>query len=292
MPPYSVQCSTMAIIHSNPKSPRFCTSKDVDITKKDNDRCLLKMASREPVDTLGLSSSSECEERCSLSIAKPKKTVRFSEYASMHFYRRRCLDGTSTWYSPDDLKAFRLDTIATIERIVAGTNTVPMYSHSPRYSKTATGTGVDCEDPEHCPRGCETRTPLGTVVRQRHRNDSMNAVFQYQDQCRRQLRLKRSRAAMTLPKSVHIITEDENSTNYSCKNGPTMMNRPTIRLVDVMDPDVLGEIYGTCTQQSQQAAKLAGHMDHWSVCRINGSMFIDDSTTTWSSTESSHQRRD
>ncbi|KAG7367778.1 hypothetical protein IV203_030521 [Nitzschia inconspicua] len=188
------------------------------------------------------------EERCSSMVpssSKPKKSVRFAEYASVHIYRRRCLEGTSTWYSVEELKAFRMDAVSTIHRIVAG-------EASP-----------SCEDGsvEHCSRGCESRTPLGSTVRQRHRNESLQAVFRFQDECRRQLRLKRGRAAITKQIPQQDVDVDNSKNNRHLQHGAS------IRLADIMDPNKLAEVYSRCTQQSKQSAQFIGQMDRMSVCR-------------------------
>lgn len=72
----------------------------------------------------------------------------------------------SGWYNNQDLRNFKMDVVETVDRILAG----------------EIG-GADNDD--FCSRGCEYRTPVGTVLRQKHRRDGLNAVLGYQSEQRR-----------------------------------------------------------------------------------------------------------
>jgi hypothetical protein len=253
MPPYSLSAASTVGNHGSSKTSISC----LHMTKSNrNENSSHNTACRDPVDSCH--PPAVPEERCTTTTTKPnpQKKVRFAEYASFHIYRRRCVEGTSTWYNQEDLNAFRMDTIATIHRIVAG---------DVHASNT---NGIVITSEYYCSRGCEGRTPLGNMVRQKHRNDSLKAVFQYQDQCRRQLRLKRCRTSIITP-----ANPSKDNIAATANHQHTTKQR-TLRLTDVMDPDKLGEMYAKATQQSRQAAQFVGQMDRWTASRV-----LDDNPT-------------
>lgn len=120
----------------------------------------------------------------SISSTHHRKTVTFQELATVYLFQNcghpeeaheesnasssstssgtrteRCFEYCS-WYNHAELRDFKLDILETVDRIVAGD----------------TGGG----DREFCSRGCEYRTPMGTVLRQKHRRDGLDAVLGYQ----------------------------------------------------------------------------------------------------------------
>jgi hypothetical protein len=69
------------------------------------------------------------------------------------------------WYSNEELRSFKMDVVETVERIVSGE--------------------IGGGDNDFCSRGCEYRTPVGTILRQKHRRDGLEAVLGYQFEQRR-----------------------------------------------------------------------------------------------------------
>ncbi len=209
----------------------------------------------------------------------PKKSVRFAEFATIHLYSRSCYNNDkgddassssscNTWYSPQELKSFRMDTIATIDLIVSGK---VGDNDSPQQSSKFV----------FCSRGCEIRTPMGTVVRQKHRMDSLRAVFQYQDECRLLLRQWKRRTGI-----IAMIQQQQQlkSGAGTQRRHNSSSNRTSIRLTDVMNPLVVARLYSAHTQQSQQKARFRGELDQQSTSGV-------ERDSSPSCTESSRTKR-
>jgi hypothetical protein len=103
----------------------------------------------------------------------PKKNVVFQDLVTVFVYETIMIqnsdvvvtddgDGYSGWYSIEDLRRFKMDVVRTVEHILSG--------------ETYGGGG----DNDFCSRGCEYRTPMGTVLRQKHRRDGLESVLGYQ----------------------------------------------------------------------------------------------------------------
>ena len=170
---------------------------------------------------------------------KTKRSVHFATHATMHFYYRpttRTSKGVeSTWYNQDELYKFRKDVMDTADRMVA------MNVHST----------PSPQDNDFCARGCEYRTPLGSILRQKHRRDAMNAVFQYQYECRH-LRLDRRRRRH---RGCHGSIQNASSHHHHHHHKKTV--EP--------DPQVLADLYQARTYHSRTLAHVMGQIDQCSA---------------------------
>jgi hypothetical protein len=194
-------------------------------------------------------------------IIKKKKAVRFAEYAHLHLYdpdvHRDTSAGTScgTWYTPQELHAFRVDTIETIHRIVAGTTVEDTHNdHNDDHD--------DHDDTAFCSRGCETRTPLGAAVRHRQRMESLWAVLHYQQQCVLKLRQRLPSSSSPRRKRRHGRVDGHDDDDDDCHR-----RRPG--LMDVLDVEHVARLYAAKTQQSQHKAHFLALVDAQCVRRMN-----------------------
>mmetsp|Transcript_17257 Transcript_17257/g.31088 ORF Transcript_17257/g.31088 Transcript_17257/m.31088 type:complete len:345 (+) Transcript_17257:332-1366(+) len=190
-----------------------------------------------------------------------KKSVQFSDFASLHLYYRPGSEelespSSSTWYSRSELKSFRMDTLQTVERILSGDTQDDLIQN------------WDAGSFVFCPRGCEGRTPMGTVLRHKHHEDSMRALFQCQDEMRRRRRRHRQKHQHHNKDQCRYDDDDESEPNHRrrshCDSKTTFDDEDTIALEEM---ERMARVYGEYTQQSLRMAQVMGQIDESNVQR-------------------------
>jgi hypothetical protein len=187
-----------------------------------------------------------------------KKSVRFAEYACVHLYNPPTTTLASTWYSPKELKSFRDDTRRTIELIVASGNNIDDSDDENTTSSSSSSSQQSHPVDSFCARGCESRTPMGSIVRNKHRVDSLRAVFKYQDTVRIRQQLQRYKQHRRLP------------SDQSTQQRSSVRKQDDVDHVIEMDHNVIARLYEACTSQSRQMAYVMGQIDQANALPLVG----------------------
>ena len=214
------------------------------------------------VSSVPSSQPSSCTDKKSLkSIMKPLSPSKCAKRSANHRSVSFCPMATillhphiteytpseigDSWYSSVDLKQFRQDCLDVADRL-EGSSTI--LSPSSKMDDEDGNRHTDSE--EFCARGCEYKTRVGTMLRQKHRRDAMRAVFDYQD----------SQRAKQRHYSLH------HHRHYCHQNFPkTGHDRGVVSLID---QEELARIYSTWTHHSQQVARIMGNIDRSAVTVI------------------------
>ena len=190
--------------------------------------------------------------------SSPKCTKRFAKQRSVSFCPMATIllhlhvteytpsEIGDSWYSSVDLKQFRQDCLDVADRL-EGSSTI--LSPSSKMDDEDGNRHTDSE--EFCARGCEYKTRVGTMLRQKHRSDAMRAVFDYQD----------TQRAKQRHYSLH------RHRRYCHQHSPKPGHDNGV--ASLIDQEELARIYSTWTHHSQQVARIMGKIDRSAVIKID-----------------------
>ena len=201
--PPSLSSSCRSSLLQPPKVLKLTAEDD------DDDDCMSSMSMSTSMSSVSDSDSGDNSCHATDGIGNSsninRRSVRFDPKCALHVLDDNVCDqedGADTWYSAEDIQKFQADAWMNVNLLVTGKNKNNKSDH--------------CREQQFCSRGVECRTPLGRVVKEMRRSESMRAVLFYQEVQRGQQRVlmetsSSSSSVFTISNEQLQIEQDENA---------------------------------------------------------------------------------
>mmetsp|Transcript_20105 Transcript_20105/g.50010 ORF Transcript_20105/g.50010 Transcript_20105/m.50010 type:complete len:524 (+) Transcript_20105:324-1895(+) len=273
-------------ISSSPEEDNDASSiSSTDTTSADSESERSSVCCEGASDVACAAQKQEEEDTLHSSTAKIKKSVGFESLSTLYVFddeaneEKGFYDVGKTWYSAQDLRAFRADAFLTVNWLVMknvtpqnkqlmdelnkdsnnGNESYNFYSNKYGYDREKEMQSIAEEATyDFCERGVECRTPLGRYKKNKRRIDAMRVVMLYQHM-QRQHRRERKREER---RKQQLQYQDANP------NRPkTILRRHTASIEDRKraeadnDADALSNVYGSYCKDSASEALARGQTD-------------------------------